>query len=452
MSKAIPAKSRPPVGTQELMRAVEEGDATLVKSLLEAGTDVNAVSEGGKTALMRATSRGYLNVVRVLLDAGADVNAKKENGNTALIMAVFFGYTDIVWELLASGADPAVRTPQGTTPEMWAETMGFNEIAQLLRDADAIRAQGHGDESAPPDAEQADAAGLFPAAGLFKSVVPLSEVDETPISIETATSEKAVAARVEAREVTQHEIQQPVSTEIDEATIVPPRVSPPPPPRAPRTPFAARFASAAHSWPVIVLTLALSLIAGAILEAHRKNSMRSATTEQPATSAAAVPPSADVKAPATQPARPAPQISEAPASGSVARAPLVSSDAPLADADTRAESKPVRARRDEAASEPAGGSADRRPPEIVRAARRDAATETRAGRRPALPPAANEKAAVSRTGGAAPANARSIRRGQSPEGRVLTSSSSSPAHSSATVLSPARRSAKPGHREVIPWP
>jgi len=110
MTKASPMKSQPLDDTLMLLRAVDEGDAEQVKSLLAAGADANAISESNETALMRAVSKGHLEVVQVLLDAGGDVHARSENGFTPLFMAVFFGYADIARALLARGSDPAAPT------------------------------------------------------------------------------------------------------------------------------------------------------------------------------------------------------------------------------------------------------------------------------------------------------------------------------------------------------
>ena len=61
--------------------------------LLDAGADVNAVDQYGKTALMWGAMLGNPENVKVLLDAGTDVNARDKYGTTALMLAlhnVFF--------------------------------------------------------------------------------------------------------------------------------------------------------------------------------------------------------------------------------------------------------------------------------------------------------------------------------------------------------------------------
>ncbi len=61
-----------------------------VRSLIDAGEDVNAEAEYGETALMAAAEKGQVETVKLLLEAGADVNAQTKAGEygTALIAAV----------------------------------------------------------------------------------------------------------------------------------------------------------------------------------------------------------------------------------------------------------------------------------------------------------------------------------------------------------------------------
>jgi ankyrin repeat protein len=52
------------------------GSAEVVRVLIEAGAEVDARDESGKTPLMRAVRRGHLAVVEALIAAGADVDAR----------------------------------------------------------------------------------------------------------------------------------------------------------------------------------------------------------------------------------------------------------------------------------------------------------------------------------------------------------------------------------------
>lgn len=71
-----------------LINAVENGDSTTVRVLINNGMDVNDWDEYGTTPLMIAASNGHTDIVRLLLNAGADVNVQSEYGYTALILAL----------------------------------------------------------------------------------------------------------------------------------------------------------------------------------------------------------------------------------------------------------------------------------------------------------------------------------------------------------------------------
>ena len=84
-----------PAYTQDLnsglVEAAKNGEIERVQALLNAGADVNAKDNDGKTVLMWALDilgTNYANdTVKALLAADADVNAKDNDGRTALMWA-----------------------------------------------------------------------------------------------------------------------------------------------------------------------------------------------------------------------------------------------------------------------------------------------------------------------------------------------------------------------------
>lgn len=81
-----------------LSDASRKGDAAAVKTLLDAGVDVNTKFRYNRTALSFAADRGHVEVVKLLLERGADVNAKD----------TFYNATALTW-----AASPAMdRTPR----------------------------------------------------------------------------------------------------------------------------------------------------------------------------------------------------------------------------------------------------------------------------------------------------------------------------------------------------
>ena len=70
-----------------LIWANQEGHATILEALLQAGADVDKAANNGCTALMVASKKGHGAIVEALLKAGADVDKAADSGTTALMMA-----------------------------------------------------------------------------------------------------------------------------------------------------------------------------------------------------------------------------------------------------------------------------------------------------------------------------------------------------------------------------
>jgi ankyrin repeat protein len=93
-------------GETVLMTAARTGKLDAVNVLLRYGADVN-VKEGWhqQTALMWAAAEGHPAVIRSLVEAGADIRARSQGGFTPLLFAAREGQIDAVQALLAAGAD-----------------------------------------------------------------------------------------------------------------------------------------------------------------------------------------------------------------------------------------------------------------------------------------------------------------------------------------------------------
>lgn len=95
-------------GRSALQSAVELGHSSVVHYLLERGASVNAppVINGGATALQFAAIGGYIGYAKLLLDRGARINARgsRYHGRTALEGAAEHGRLDMLEFLLQSGA------------------------------------------------------------------------------------------------------------------------------------------------------------------------------------------------------------------------------------------------------------------------------------------------------------------------------------------------------------
>jgi ankyrin repeat protein len=142
-----------PPDQRAFLDAARTGDVEKVRQLLAKGVPVDTredyaqgrdyYEQSEQTALMYAAGGGHLEVVRILLKAGANVNAidkmfSREYGGeqTALHYAARQSNVAVVEELLNAGADPNALTKnaqnRGNTPLVYALRNGHRDNAQLL--------------------------------------------------------------------------------------------------------------------------------------------------------------------------------------------------------------------------------------------------------------------------------------------------------------------------------
>ena len=137
-----------------------ETSVEILRALLAAGADQLLTTDDETTPLMVAAGLGRESftpreprgrrsvtaeaVVKTLLEAGADVNAVNEADFTALHGAVFRGLNEVIASLVAHGADINARDFRGRTPYRLAECakqsfqfQGWPETAALLKELGA---------------------------------------------------------------------------------------------------------------------------------------------------------------------------------------------------------------------------------------------------------------------------------------------------------------------------
>lgn len=115
--------SRSTDGYPILHHAIESKNTSVVRLLLESGSDVDAQDDWGSTALHLAvhmdTSYSRLpdrtECLDVLLAHRPDVDKRDKDGDTALMIAISSGASDIVLRLLRYGADIDIRNQCGVT-------------------------------------------------------------------------------------------------------------------------------------------------------------------------------------------------------------------------------------------------------------------------------------------------------------------------------------------------
>jgi uncharacterized protein len=152
----------------DLFDALLTEDLTLLIELLDAGCDVNAQDEEGRTALIQATIYNNVEVVQILIEHGANVNTrdffggnaalhfaaknyslellqlllknkaeidiKDINGNTPLFQAVVnaSGKGGVIQQLLLHGANRNLKNNQGVSPLELAKTIADYNMVQFF--------------------------------------------------------------------------------------------------------------------------------------------------------------------------------------------------------------------------------------------------------------------------------------------------------------------------------
>ncbi len=120
----------------QLITAAYDGNLSKVRSLINQGTDINAMDNNNATILMLAALGSHVEVVRFLLQSGADVNLKGDKGVTALMVGIFANSDILVRMFLESGAKVDDKF-NGVTALMVASEIGNLDIVRMLVEAGA---------------------------------------------------------------------------------------------------------------------------------------------------------------------------------------------------------------------------------------------------------------------------------------------------------------------------
>ena len=124
--------------------AAKQGRNSLVESAIEAAKmdpsiDLDAVdSNMGRTPLHYASNKGHTSIVKSLLNAGVDINRRDQYGRTPIQLAAMYGHVATARAVLAHQADVNVTDRWGKSPLDGAESGGHYKIAVLLLQNGAV--------------------------------------------------------------------------------------------------------------------------------------------------------------------------------------------------------------------------------------------------------------------------------------------------------------------------
>lgn len=116
-----------------LMASSFKGPANILKMLIRNGTRLDERDSWGRFALWIAAQAGQFECVRTLVEAGADIEAAKSNSRqSALLVAVEGQHHDIVNYLAQAGGDVDRADSAGTTPCHAAAAHGDCKMLEIL--------------------------------------------------------------------------------------------------------------------------------------------------------------------------------------------------------------------------------------------------------------------------------------------------------------------------------
>ncbi|XP_014057067.1 B-cell lymphoma 3 protein homolog isoform X1 [Salmo salar] len=132
-------------GLTPLHLAVQGGHKELVRMLLDAGADINAMQDikSGHSPLIHAVENHNMGMVHFLIENDCNVNVQSYSGNTALHSACGRGQVDTARLLLKNRADSSVKNYHNDTPAMVAKN---KKVIDVLR--------GKGSRNQQPKAQQ----------------------------------------------------------------------------------------------------------------------------------------------------------------------------------------------------------------------------------------------------------------------------------------------------------
>jgi len=132
-------------GATALWCSAGAGHKVIVKTLVEAGADVNHVTKTNSTPLRAACFEGRLDIVQFLCENRADFQISNKYDNTCLMISCYKGHQQVVQYLLSVGADPNSKALCGASALHFSAEIGNVPIVDCLLSHGAVmEANEHG--------------------------------------------------------------------------------------------------------------------------------------------------------------------------------------------------------------------------------------------------------------------------------------------------------------------
>jgi ankyrin repeat protein len=119
-------------GNNALHIAVRNSHHSIIRLLVETGTDINSRNNQQMTALQLAINSANTSTAQLLLELGADVTCTTSTGETALHLAARVGDVAIVESLLQRCVSINVRNHCGETALHAAVTAGHEDVVRVM--------------------------------------------------------------------------------------------------------------------------------------------------------------------------------------------------------------------------------------------------------------------------------------------------------------------------------
>lgn len=119
-------------GRSAIQLAAMYGHVATARAILAHRANINVQDRWGKSPLDSAESNGYYKIAVLLLQNGATLSPNDIHLHSVLCAAAAYGYSEVVLKLIKAGAETQRKDADGMTPYQTAKQAGHEKTAQIL--------------------------------------------------------------------------------------------------------------------------------------------------------------------------------------------------------------------------------------------------------------------------------------------------------------------------------